>query len=122
MILKGVVSLNYTIEYNKSLEFICALYKYVANRSHNEILTNDEIKNDVAREIFDFTPSKEVKEWFKYINSDISPFFRNDIKLIISKAGRLLDASVRMVVENNIKDPCELIENIKKLDDSHLLK
>lgn len=114
--------MNYNIEYNKSIEFICALYKYVANRSHNDILTNKEIKNDAARDMYDFSPSKEIKKWLQYINNDISPFLRNDINLIIAKAGRLLDASIKMVIENNIKSPYELIEYIKKIEDWELVK
>lgn len=116
-----MVSLNYTVEHNKAIEFICALFKYVANQSQENILINQEIKNDVAKEVLDFSPSKEVKQWLQYVDDDISPFFRNDINLIISKLGRLLDACIRVVMQNNIEDADELIERIKSTDHSELL-
>lgn len=105
--------MNYSIEYNKAIEFICALFKYASNRSHGNLLISKGFKDDAAEAVSDLYSNKKVRKWLQYLDNDVSPFFRNDINLIISKLGRLLDACIKIIIKNNIESSEELIEQIK---------
>lgn len=114
--------MNTKIEYNMAVEFIGSLFKYSTNKAHQNILQSKEIKEDVAKELLDFSPSKEVQEWLEYVDNNISPFFRNDLYLILLKVKGLLDTCFKVVLKNNIKTPLELIDHIKEMDELELLK
>lgn len=114
--------MNYPIKYSKAIEFVWSLYRYVTNCSQEKIILSKGLEGDIDKKIFDFYSSKEVEDWLKYVENDISPFFRSDIKLIISKLGYLLNACVKMVLENEMEDSRELIQFIKEMDDSEFLQ
>jgi DNA-binding transcriptional ArsR family regulator len=112
----GVDALEYEIEYNKAMEFINAIFKYSNSKQQQSIWNSKVLKNDPAKELLDFSPSKEVKDWLKYIDTHISPFLRNDLIFIAGKTINLLDVCFDLVIKKDLKEPCELIETLKSLD------
>jgi DNA-binding transcriptional ArsR family regulator len=113
---------EYKIEYNKAVEFIGSMFKYATNKQQQASWNNKDLQEDVAKGMLDFSPSNDVKEWIKYVDNNISPFLRNDIVFIINKVFGLFDISFRLVLEENLKVPTELIESFKKLDSQRLIE
>ncbi len=114
--------MDYKIEYNKAIEFIGAIHKYASNNSQQSNWNNKELQEDVAKGMLDFTPNKDVKEWLRYVDNNISPFLRNDIIFIWYKVFGLFDIAFRLVLEENLKEPTQLIESFKALDSSRLIE
>lgn len=114
--------MNYKIEYNKAVEFIGAILKYSSNTVQQSYSTNKDFDSDSIKRMLDFSPSKEVKDWIKYINDNISPFLQNDIIFITKKVYGLLDICFDLITKQDLNDPLEMIEAIKSLDNSILVK
>ncbi|WP_353092950.1 winged helix-turn-helix domain-containing protein [Tissierella praeacuta] len=110
------------IQYNKAVEFITAVLKYRINKSRQVHWNTPELKRDIAKEIMDFSPNEKVKEWLKYVDTNISPFLRNDIIFITDEIYRLLDVCFHLVLMEDIKEPLELIEALTSIDTSTMVK
>lgn len=107
--------MTYHISYNHAIEFVGAIYKYAKYRVHQYSWNVEQLDTQVANEVLDFAPSPEVKNWLKYIEDHISPFMRNDILLMMNEVYGILDIGFRLVLENNLKEPAELIEAFKQI-------
>lgn len=118
----GVDVLDYEIEYNKAIEFINAIFKYSSSKQQQSVWNSKTLQNDPAKGLLDFSPSKEVKSWLKYVDVHISPFLRNDIVFIAGKTINLLDVCFELIIKNDLKEPCELIETLKELDSLTLVE
>lgn len=110
------------IEYNKAVEFIGAVLKYTANKTHQTYWKSRDFDSDGFKGVLDFCPSKEVKDWLKYIDDNISPFLHNDIIFITRKVYGLLDICFDLVTKQNLNEPIEMIEAIKSLDNRLLVE
>lgn len=110
------------IQYNKAVEFITAVLKYRNNKLQQVHWNTPELKRDIAKEIMDFSPNEKVKEWLKYVDTNISPFLRNDIIFITDEIYRLLDICFHVVLMKDIKEPLELIEALTSIDTSTMVK
>ena len=64
--------MTYKIEYNKAIEFINSMFKYTADKSQKINWTNKIVQDNLPKDVLDFAPSKEVKEWLKYVEDNIS--------------------------------------------------
>ncbi|MSU00105.1 winged helix-turn-helix domain-containing protein [Tissierella pigra] len=110
------------IEYNKAIEFIVSILKYTNSKTRQIYWNTPDLEKDIAKGIMDFSPNKEVKDWLKYIDDNISPFFRNDLIFVTDETYRLLDVCLNLVMMEDIKDPLELIESLKTLDTSTMIE
>ena len=114
--------MNNRIEYNKAAEFIAALYKYSSSNAKKNLPKNQELREDGAKDLVDFAPTSQVKQWLEDIDGSISPFLRNDLWLILMKVHGLLDVCLFEVIAHNIKDPAGLLAHLKKLDAQKLIE
>lgn len=114
--------MDYKIEYNMALEFMGSILKYTASKSHQSNWGSKELESDITSHLLDFSPNKDVKDWLKYVDENISPFLRNDIIFIINKVYGLLDICFQMVHTHDLKHPIEIIESIKALDNETLIE
>lgn len=118
--MKGSVECK--IEYNNAVEFVCSILKYTNNITRQVHWNTPDLEKDVAKDIMDFSPNEKVKEWLKYVDDNISPFLRNDIMFVASETYRLPDICFHLILMQDIKEPLELIEAIKSLDLSIMIK
>ena len=112
----------YKIEYNKAIEFVNSIFKYAVNKSQKVNWTSKIVQENLSKEIMDFAPSKEVKEWLKYVDDNISPIFRNDVMFIASKTIEIIDVSIEMILQKDFEEPLELIEYLKSIDSRELVQ
>ena len=110
------------IKYNKAAEFISSIMKYIGNQTRQVYLNNPEVEKDIAKDIVDFSPSSKVKDWLKYIDDNISPFFRNDLIFVTDPIYKLLDVCFHLILLEDIQDPLELIESLKLLDTNTMIQ
>ena len=110
------------IEYNNAVEFVCAILKYTNNTTRQVHWNTPDLEKDVAKGIVDFSPNEKVKEWLKYVDDNISPFLRNDVIFVASEIYRLPDICFHLILMEDIKEPLELIEALKSLDLSIMIK
>lgn len=110
------------IKYNNAVEFVCAILKYTNNTSRQVYWNTPDLEKDAAKGIVDFSPNEKVKEWLKYVDDNISPFLRNDIIFVASEIYRLPDICFHLILMQDIKEPLELIEALKSLDLSNMIK
>lgn len=110
------------VKYNHSLEFICSMLKYCRQKNVYANWKKGELKEDPARGLLDFSPSDEIKEWLSYIDNNISPYFRNDFLFINIDILGLLDTMFLKTIEEDLKDPIELIKFIKDMDEKLLIE
>jgi len=113
--------MDYKIEYNKAVEFLGAILKYSKNKIHQNY-NKSELSSDIVKNLLDFSPNPDVKDWLKYVDNNMSPFLRNEILFIINDLFGLLDICFYLIVTQNIEEPLELIRAIKELDNSILIK
>lgn len=110
------------IKYNRALEFICSMLKYCRHKHLYSSWHEEEIREGLDKNILDFTPSKKIKEWLKYIDENISPYFRNDFLFVNCEILGLSDVCFMEVLEKEIKEPMELINNLKAIDMNLLIE
>ncbi|WMM24176.1 ArsR family transcriptional regulator [Tissierella sp. MB52-C2] len=110
------------IEYNKAIEFISSILKYTNNKSRQIYWNTPDLVNDSAKGIMDFSPNKEVKEWLKYVDNNISPFFRNDLVFVTDETYRLIDVCLNLIMMKDIKEPLEMIEALGELESSTMIQ
>ncbi|SCX83022.1 ArsR family transcriptional regulator [Alkaliphilus peptidifermentans] len=114
--------MSYNIKYNKAIEFISAILKYTRSKSHEVNWNIDDIVYDPANSYLDLVPSKEVKDWLKYVDENIPPFLRNDILFLVNKLFGVMDVCFNLVMDKNLSEPMEIIEEIEKIDSSKLVE
>ncbi|NLY66586.1 MAG: winged helix-turn-helix transcriptional regulator [Tissierellia bacterium] len=114
--------MNYKIEYNKAIEFVEAMFKYAINRYYEVNWRRNIIEENLPKNILDFAPSKKVKEWLKYIDDNISPIFRNDLIFISTITIDMIDVAVKIILEEDLKEPLILIEYLKSLEANELIR
>lgn len=112
----------YKIEYNKAVEFIASLLKYSNYKTRQEYWNIPELEKDIAKEVIDFSPNKKVKEWLKHVDTNISPFLRNDILFVTNETYRILDVCLNLILMEDIKEPLELIDFLKSLNTSTMIE
>lgn len=106
------------IEYNRAVEFVGAMYRYSTNKMRQEILKSADHPEDSV----DFAPSPEVKDWLETVDSEISPFLKNDLLLVLTKMRGLLDSCFTLVVSRDLQEPHELIALIAEMEATALLE
>lgn len=114
--------MNYKIEYNKAVEFISAVSKFARSREQQTNWKKRESTENLSGNLLNFAPTKEVKEWLENVNSDISPFLRNDIILLAIKTFSLMDSCYKLIIDNNLKEYHELMAMLKTMDGSKLIE
>lgn len=112
----------YKIEYNKAIEFVNSIFKYAVNKNQKVNWASKIVHENLSKDILDFAPSKEVKEWLKYVDNNISPIFRNDIIFIVSKTIEIIDVSIEVIIHEDFDEPLEIIEYFKSLDSKELIQ
>lgn len=108
--------MEYKVEHNKAIEFLASVYKYGTNKMQQVNWNSRDFQGDSGKGLLDFAPSKDVKEWLKYVDDNISPFFMNNVVLIVSKLVATLDFCFELAMSENISEPIELIEALKKVN------
>lgn len=109
------------IEYNRALEFIAAIYKYGTHKLQEINWNSKEFQEDSAKGLLDYAPSKDVKEWLKYVDDSISPFFMNNLLFIKAKFPWILDFCFESVILEDFKEPYELIQFLKEVDSMEII-
>ncbi len=107
---------EYKVEHNRAIEFLAAVYKYGTNRMQQVNWNSRDFQGDSGRGLLDYAPSKDVKEWLKYVDDNISPFFMNNIVLIVSKLVAALDFCFELAISKNMVEPLEIIEALKEVN------
>lgn len=110
------------IQYNKAVEFIVSILKYSNYKTRQVNWNTPELEKDIAKEIMDFSPNDKVKEWLKDVDTNISPFLRNDIIFVTNETYRLVDVCLNLILMQDIKEPLELIEALKSLNSSTMIE
>ncbi|HCJ56765.1 ArsR family transcriptional regulator [Lutispora sp.] len=108
------------IEYNKAIDFLNAIMKYcsycleddVRNKSNNAHFDN----------FIDFSPSMQIKNWLKFVDSEISPFLKSDLLLLTYKVLGFGDTFAEIILSNNIAEPEALINTVSEMSDDSLIK
>lgn len=116
--------MNLVIEYNKALDFLFATYKYYRNCSIDDALNNTN--NDNATKLADIIiPSKQIKNWIKSVDSEISPFLKNDLLLLYGKIpsfANFFDTYLEIIYVHNITEPEDLINLIRSMPNDELIR
>ncbi len=120
--LSGGDKVIYKIEYNKALEFIESMFKYTVNRFHKVNWDKNILQENLSKDMLDFAPSKEVKDWLKYVDDNISPIFRNDLVFVASKTIDILDVSIEIIIQEGLEEPLEIINYLKSMDAEELVQ
>ncbi|MDR7856899.1 winged helix-turn-helix domain-containing protein [Tissierella sp.] len=115
-------SISCTIQYNKAVEFIASILKYTNNKTRQTQWNTPELEKDIAKDIMDFSPNEKVKDWLKHVDTNISPFLRNDLIFVTNESYRILDVCFHLVLMQDIKEPLELIEALRTLDSSTMIE
>lgn len=110
------------IEYNNAVEFIASLLKYANYKARQVEWNIPELNKDIAKDLMVFTPNVRVKEWLEYVDTHISPFFRNDVVFITLERHRLIDICFHLVLMEDIDTPLELIDALKALDTKTMIE
>lgn len=110
------------IKYNHALEFVCAVRKYGVEKFRDIDWKKIYSKEEVVKELVDFTPSKEVKKWLSYIDNNICPYFSNDLIFVTQEITGLLDVCFLEIIEKDLSEPNQLLENLKAYDPNQLIK
>lgn len=114
--------MDYKIEYNKAIEFISAVLKYSRSMEQQINWKGKDQEEDMPMDMLDFCPTKEIKEWLKYVNDDISPFLKNDILLFPDAAVGLHDTCYKIILNNNLEDYQAFMETLEAIDVSKFIE
>ena len=117
----GGAEMNLVIEYNRAVELLFSTYKYFryATRKDSKEVSNDLASGDITEIII---PSKQILNWMKNIDIDISPFLKNDLLLLYEKTPIFFDTYFEIIIENNITEASALIEFIRNMPEEQLIR
>ena len=107
------------IEYNMAIELLIALEKYASHISRITDLRKDEAEalNKLENEAYiEFTPNNDIRKWYEHIDSDISPFLKNDISHLLGMRASFMSSINDIVLMNNLMSPAELVRYLQKMD------
>ncbi|HMM22026.1 MAG TPA: winged helix-turn-helix domain-containing protein [Selenomonadales bacterium] len=113
-----------SIEHNKALDLLFATYKYYRYCSNNDapILSSSSNPEDIAEIII---PSKQIKNWMKSVDSEISPFLKSDLLLLYGKIpsfANFFDTYLEIIYTNNITEPEDFISFVRNMPNDELIK
>lgn len=111
-----------SVKHNHALEFICSIMKYFRQQNVYSSWTKGELKEDPAKDLLDFNPTEEIKDWLNYIEDNISPYFRNDFLFINVDILGLLDTMFLKTIDEAISTPEELIKIMSEMDENLLIE
>nr|WP_300002677.1 winged helix-turn-helix domain-containing protein [Tissierella sp.] len=111
-----------SVKHNHALEFICSIIKYCRQKNVYANWEKADLNKDPAKDLLDFNPTEEIKDWLSYIDDNISPYFRNDFFFINVDIIGLPDLMFLKTIEENISTPSELIERIAAMDENLLIE
>lgn len=98
------------IKKNRPLEMVAAFFRYILN---------EEYQTQSKR--FNYTLSEETTQWVKEINQQISPFLRNDLKLIQQMKG-IIDVIINVIFSSQLETVNELLVAIDQISSTQFLQ
>lgn len=116
--------MNLVVEYNRALELLFATYKYYRNCSINDS-SNISNENDPRTLADIIIPSKQIKDWMKSVDSEISPFLKGDLLLLYGKIpsfANFFDTYLEIIYVHNITEPEDFINFIRSMPNDELIR
>lgn len=111
-----------TIKYNKAVEFTLSLLKYSNYKKRQTKWNVPELKKDAAKDLMDFTPNQQVKEWLAHVDKNISPFLNNDILFLTNEVYRVIDICFHLVLMEDLEEPVQLLRALEDIDTDAMIE
>jgi len=92
-------------KFNMAVEFLSSVYRYV---------NQDKIEK------FNFEKNKEIEEWLKEIDNNISPFLENDLE-VVKKADGIIWPLIKKSLREKVDTPEEFLRFLREMDPQRLV-